>query len=58
MQGDLIAIIFGCSTPIIIRPKGEYFQVIGEAYVHGFMNGEAMQLLDDRKLHPQSFTLC
>ena len=58
MQGDLIAIIFGCSTPIVMRPKGEYFQVIGEAYVHGFMNGEAMQLLDDRKLHPQSFTLC
>lgn len=35
LTGDLIAILFGCSTPIVIRPHGEHFQVIGEAYVQG-----------------------
>ncbi|KAH6644891.1 heterokaryon incompatibility protein-domain-containing protein [Boeremia exigua] len=41
--GDLIAIVFGCSTPLVIRPIGEEFQVIGEAYVQGLMDGEATQ---------------
>ncbi|KAK1758115.1 heterokaryon incompatibility protein-domain-containing protein [Echria macrotheca] len=42
--GDLLCIIFGCSTPLVIRPlgsDGEAFQIVGEAYVHGVMDGEA-----------------
>lgn len=27
--GRLIATIFSCSTPIVIPPKGNYFQVVG-----------------------------
>jgi hypothetical protein len=44
-KGDLITIIFGCSTPLVIRPCGRDFQVIGEAYVQGLMDGEAIELL-------------
>ncbi|KAF5577137.1 heterokaryon incompatibility het-6 [Fusarium pseudocircinatum] len=44
--GDMIAVLFGCSTPVVIRRYGPcgYFQVIGEAYVQGLMYGEAMEL--------------
>ncbi|KAF5983611.1 heterokaryon incompatibility het-6 [Fusarium coicis] len=44
--GDMIAVLFGCSTPVVIRRYGPcgYFQVIGEAYVQGLMDGEAMEL--------------
>jgi hypothetical protein len=42
-KGDTIAILFGCSVPVILRRIGgekDEYQFIGEAYVHGCMNGE------------------
>ncbi len=47
-RGDLIAVLLGCSTPVVIRPRGrggQTFQVIGEAYVQGLMRGEAFGAL-------------
>ncbi|KAH7155167.1 heterokaryon incompatibility protein-domain-containing protein [Dactylonectria estremocensis] len=44
--GDMICLIFGCSTPLVIRPAGDNFLVLGEAYVEGMMDGEATQLLE------------
>jgi hypothetical protein len=42
-EGDIIAILFGADVPFILRklPNGQY-QVIGEAYAHGIMDGEFM----------------
>jgi hypothetical protein len=54
--GDFIAVLFGCSTPIVIRPHGSYFQVLGEAYVQGLMDGEAMELFGAGKFDTQTFT--
>lgn len=56
--GDLVAVVFGCSTPLIIRPRGERFEVVGEAYVQGFMNGEALQLIDSDECQVQTFSFC
>jgi hypothetical protein len=56
--GDLVAIIFGCSTPLVIRRSGEQFQVVGEAYVEGAMNGEAVQLLERGDYQEQAFEFC
>jgi hypothetical protein len=39
-KGDVVVILFGCSIPVVLRPTVEAYQVIGEAYVHGYMNGE------------------
>ncbi|KAF2434246.1 HET-domain-containing protein [Tothia fuscella] len=55
MEGDLIAILFGCSTPVVIRPYGTHFLVVGEAYVQGLMDGEAMTLLERGKFRRQTF---
>ena len=46
--GDLVYIIKGGLTPFILRPVStgpnkKTFQLVGEAYVHGFMHGEAME---------------
>ena len=42
--GDCIVIIQGCEIPFILRRKvderGDYFRVVGCAYVHGVMDGE------------------
>jgi hypothetical protein len=45
---DRVCILFGCSVPVVLRqifePDGSsYWQLIGEAYVHGIMDGEAMR---------------
>ena len=46
--GDAVALIFGCPTPFLLRPSGTseagqtLYRVVGWAYVHGVMFGEAM----------------
>ena len=43
--GDIIAIVNGCRTPLILRrcePNG--YILIGDCYVHGIMYGEAMEM--------------
>ncbi|KAF2678005.1 hypothetical protein K458DRAFT_377328 [Lentithecium fluviatile CBS 122367] len=46
-KGDLVCVLAGCTVPVILRkrkgPDGScHFELIGEAYVHGNMDGEAM----------------
>lgn len=47
--GDLCCIIFGSPVPLILRHADENYQLVGEAYVHGVMNGEAVEQLDQGK---------
>ncbi|KAH8805402.1 heterokaryon incompatibility protein-domain-containing protein [Xylogone sp. PMI_703] len=49
-EGDIICILFGCSVPVVLRSQGHHFEVIGECYVHGMMDGEA--LADKEWKHP------
>ncbi|GKT61461.1 heterokaryon incompatibility protein [Colletotrichum tofieldiae] len=37
---DRIVCLRGCSTPMVLRPLGNRWEVIGECYVHGAMYGE------------------
>jgi hypothetical protein len=39
--GDMIALCKGGSVPLVLRRHPDGFQLIGESYVHGVMNGEA-----------------
>jgi hypothetical protein len=43
-QGDSIYLLFGATTPFIIRQAevGDNWQIVGECYIHGLMNGEGM----------------
>jgi hypothetical protein len=56
--GDLVAIIYGCSTPLVIRPYGGQFQIVGEAYVEGFMDGEAVGHLNSSNFQIKTFSFC
>lgn len=44
MKGDFVCILFGCSVPVVLRghPKVKHFEFIGECYLHGMMDGEAI----------------
>lgn len=39
---DVVAVLFGGHTPFLLRPRAGYHQLLGEIYVHGMMDGEAM----------------
>lgn len=51
-KGDVVCILFGCSVPVVLRrldqPQREdgrpLFRFIGECYLDGFMDGEALEL--------------
>ncbi|KAK1822028.1 hypothetical protein LTR12_003552 [Friedmanniomyces endolithicus] len=41
VEGDLIVILRGGRLPFVVRPQAHGFRLIGPAYVHGIMDGEA-----------------
>jgi hypothetical protein len=44
--GDMVCILFGVDVPFVFRPhalKEGYYQLIGEGYLHGIMDGEVMK---------------
>lgn len=48
-KGDVVMLVAGAEQPYIFRPsyKGkDTWELIGEAYCHGFMSGEALDLPD------------
>jgi hypothetical protein len=63
--GCEVCIFLGCSIPVVLRPidnsagreGGESFEVIGNAYVDGYMNGEGIIELEQQKLELKKFVL-
>jgi hypothetical protein len=53
LTGDVVAILPGCTTPIVLRAAGDHFRVVGEAYVHGVMEGEMANLTERGEYHMQ-----
>ena len=41
--GDRIAIFLGATVPMLLRPRGNGYIVLGEAYVHEMMDGQAFE---------------
>jgi hypothetical protein len=51
LETDFICILYGCSVPVILRQVKTdegitYFQLVGECYVHGIMDGEIIDAAD------------
>jgi hypothetical protein len=48
-EDDMVCLFLGGRVPFVIRAtevKGE-FELVGESYVHGLMDGEGMRMLDE-----------
>ena len=43
---DLICILYGCSVPVILRKQQDHYEVIGECFIYGMMDGEAVGNID------------
>lgn len=55
--GDVATIVLGCAAPILLRPIGTQFQVLGGVYVDGIMFGEAMEALERGEVELRDFEL-
>jgi hypothetical protein len=49
-ENDIICIPLGCRMPVILRQVEAHYILVGAAYFEGFMRGQAIDLLDRRKL--------
>ncbi|TVY83117.1 Heterokaryon incompatibility protein 6 OR allele, partial [Lachnellula suecica] len=60
-RGDCVCVLLGCSNPVILRKlesgREESYELIGECYIHGMMDGEAVENLIREGLIQQKFTL-
>jgi hypothetical protein len=41
--GDHVVVLYGGRTPFVLRPHQNEYRLVGECYVHGVMDGEAMR---------------
>ena len=48
--GDRICVVYGCCSPYVIRPMTsegqDCYELVGETYVHGLMEGEALNMVE------------
>jgi hypothetical protein len=42
-EGDVIVISIGSAVPFVLCPRQARYQLVGQAYIHGVMIGEALQ---------------
>ena len=57
--GDVVAILLGCCWPVVLRPCDDgHYQLIGECYIHGLMDGEIFDRQQDEHLSEQEFIFC
>lgn len=51
--GDVVCVLFGGQTPFVLRRDKEkegLYRLVGDCYVHGLMQGEALSMdLDEQK---------
>ncbi|KAF7854454.1 uncharacterized protein EAF02_011629 [Botrytis sinoallii] len=67
-EGDQVCVLFGGKTPFILRRKDpevkahnksvEEWIFVGDAYVQGIMNGEAIKSMENEQLQSETFILC
>jgi hypothetical protein len=56
-KGNLVCVLFGGGVPYILCPKGRHCIFIGESYVHGLMEGQAIEAWRKGELKDEMFGL-
>jgi hypothetical protein len=58
--GDVVAVLFGCRLPVILRPCGDdgtSYRLVSVCYVSGFMDGEAVEMWKNGLLSDEAFEI-
>lgn len=61
-RGDSVAVLLGCSSPLILRPsrdgKKERFEIVAECIVQEIMNGEVVEGIQSGKCQAEEIEIC
>jgi hypothetical protein len=57
MPTDCICVLLGATVPLILRHQENHYVLIGEAYVHGFMYGEAIEMMRSGSLEVKTIDI-
>ncbi|KAL7923826.1 heterokaryon incompatibility domain-containing protein [Trichoderma austrokoningii] len=51
-KGDIVCVLFGGKMPFCLRPclGSQSYLLVGECYIHGYMNGEGVDMLERGEL--------
>ena len=59
--GDVVVVIYGCTVPLVLRRRTEEdgggFLNIGDAYLTGYMDGQAIDQVERGELKAQTFKI-
>jgi Heterokaryon incompatibility protein (HET) len=55
--GDFVCVFLGVNVPFVIRRKGRRYSLIGECFVYGYMQGEAMRKVNEGTLEISTIAL-
>ncbi|KAI3335918.1 heterokaryon incompatibility protein-domain-containing protein [Ustulina deusta] len=56
-KNDILCILFGGATPMVLRPVGDLYRFIGECYVYDLMSGEAVRDWQEGHYTTEAFCL-
>jgi hypothetical protein len=56
-EGDIVAVLIGCNVSIVIRKKEHDWDLIGESFLCGIMNGEIMDKVVAGEYNIEDFSL-
>ncbi|KAH9224403.1 hypothetical protein DL95DRAFT_452172 [Leptodontidium sp. 2 PMI_412] len=55
--GDIVCVILGCPAPLLLRPVGTQFELLGGVYLDGIMFGEAIEAMERGEVELKDFEL-
>ena len=55
--GDEVWVFFYCPRPYVLRRGSSTYYFVGEAYIHGLIYGQALDMLDRREVKETHFVL-
>jgi len=55
--GDEVCVLYGCSVPLVLRNSDNKVTLVGEAYAHGLIDGEAVSLKEEGILKETEWTI-
>lgn len=55
--GDLVYVLFGAETPHILRPENGHYQLLGDVYAPGIVEGEGMAKFEAGELEEIVFEI-
>ncbi|PNP51219.1 hypothetical protein THARTR1_08123 [Trichoderma harzianum] len=56
-EGDVVCVLFGGKLPFCLRPVGKRYLLVGECYVHGLMEGEALDMMARGEVSEKEFEI-